>query len=438
MGGRKGNKSKKKKTRTAVQKAAAARHAKFKQTRVQTLGGKRTNFSNAEKKRITNAGYSVKGYSKAAPNKASGYSGTSGVSVGSKIKNPNPKTKQEVSGIGPVPDGNVYGRMIDKSPLGDFNTNTDGQLVAQKRYNLLNPFNIPGIMKEGDAVKEGVRPNVENPGPIDSIFNKLNERNKMLKELEQSNLSITGPNLAYAGNISDLGIGTTGITEGGYNPADSPLAGYLNKSLNIGGTTDTNSEESGNTRTARAINNMTSEQLADNYESSLDPNSFKGLSDGETTGVGPVASGKAYAAGLNIDNKNIENRIRNTYNRIPLLPDVRLLTDKEIADKRVNAQNQLAYRNEMARFRRGASGGTAAAVAPVAQTPPPEVPLLEQPVAGNTTPVQSGINNNNLMQIQQQSYLNNLASLGMSPTFRFGSQPMMRNTFGTSFNRAYF
>tara|TARA_Y100000996_G_scaffold339124_1_gene275995 strand:+ start:473 stop:1756 length:1284 start_codon:yes stop_codon:yes gene_type:complete len=425
----KGGGNKKKKTKTAAQKAAAARHAKFKQTKVQTLGGKRTSFSNAEKKRIKDAGYSVSGYSKAAPNKASGYSGTTGVSIGSKIKNPNPKTPQEVSGIDPV---------LNKAPLGDFNTNTDGQLVAQKRFNLLNPFNIPGIMKEGDAVKEGVRPNVEDPGPIDSIFNKLNERNKMLKELEQSNLSIKGPNLAYAGNISDLGIGTTGTTDGGYNPADSPLAGYLNKSLNIGGTTDTDSEESSNTRTSRAINNMTSEQLADNYEASLDRNSFKGLSDDETVGVGPVASGKAYAAGMNTDNKNVENRIRSLYNRIPLLPDVRLLTDKEIADKRVNAQNQLAYRNEMARFRQGASGGTNAAAAPVAQTPPPEVPLLEQPVAGNTPPVQSGINNNNLMQIQQQSYLNNLASLGMNPTFRLGAQPMMRNTFGTSFNRAYF
>ena len=50
-----------------MQNAARARHAKFKQTRVQTFGGKKTSFSNAEKKRITDAGYSVKGYSKAAP-----------------------------------------------------------------------------------------------------------------------------------------------------------------------------------------------------------------------------------------------------------------------------------------------------------------------------------------------------------------------------------
>ena len=50
-----------------MQNAARARHAKFKQTRVQTFGGKKTKFSKSEQKRITNAGYSVSGYSKAAP-----------------------------------------------------------------------------------------------------------------------------------------------------------------------------------------------------------------------------------------------------------------------------------------------------------------------------------------------------------------------------------
>ena len=65
MGGKKGGK--KSKSKTAAQKAAAKRHAKFKQTRVQTFGGKKTSFSKAEQKRITDAGYSVAGYSKAAP-----------------------------------------------------------------------------------------------------------------------------------------------------------------------------------------------------------------------------------------------------------------------------------------------------------------------------------------------------------------------------------
>ncbi len=67
MGGKKGGKKSKSKSKTAAQKAAAKRHAKFKQTRVQTFGGKKTSFTKAEKKRIEAAGYSVAGYSKAAP-----------------------------------------------------------------------------------------------------------------------------------------------------------------------------------------------------------------------------------------------------------------------------------------------------------------------------------------------------------------------------------
>ena len=66
MGGKKGGK-KSKKGKTAAQKAAAKRHAKFKQTGVQTFGGKKTKFTKAEQKRIEAAGYSVAGYSKAAP-----------------------------------------------------------------------------------------------------------------------------------------------------------------------------------------------------------------------------------------------------------------------------------------------------------------------------------------------------------------------------------
>lgn len=49
----------------SMQDKARERHAKFKQTKVQTFGGKKTSFSKAEEKRITDANYSVEGYSKA-------------------------------------------------------------------------------------------------------------------------------------------------------------------------------------------------------------------------------------------------------------------------------------------------------------------------------------------------------------------------------------
>tara|TARA_B100000405_G_scaffold298798_1_gene256233 strand:- start:350 stop:1531 length:1182 start_codon:yes stop_codon:yes gene_type:complete len=85
----------------------------------------------------------------------------------------------------------------------------------------------------------------------------------------------------------------------------------------------------------------TPEARAKAYEQSLDPNSFKGLSDGMTFGSGPVASGDAYARGLNADLNNTENRLRagrNILSRLTMgaVPSVRRLTDKEIADRRVS------------------------------------------------------------------------------------------------------
>ena len=61
--------------KSSMQKKAADRHAKFKQTKVQTFGGKKTSFSKAEQKRITDAGYSVARYSKAKPNVGAGTAG---------------------------------------------------------------------------------------------------------------------------------------------------------------------------------------------------------------------------------------------------------------------------------------------------------------------------------------------------------------------------
>ena len=56
--------------KASMKKAAADRHAKFKQTRVQTFGGTRSDssYSKKEQKRITDAGYSVQGYAKAKDN----------------------------------------------------------------------------------------------------------------------------------------------------------------------------------------------------------------------------------------------------------------------------------------------------------------------------------------------------------------------------------
>ena len=58
-----------------------------------------------------------------------------------------------------------------------------------------------------------------------------------------------------------------------------------------------------------------------------------------TFGVGPVARGADYARGINADLNNVENRLRAGRNILStmtrgLVPGVRRLTDKEIADRR--------------------------------------------------------------------------------------------------------
>ena len=131
-GGRKGRKSKKTKTKAqkmavankakyggtakaaaankaAGKKAAGERHAKFKQTGVQTFGGKKTNFSTAEKKRIEKAGYSVDGYSK-APFKSQ------------------PQLKSETQ-LQVDRDNQMYGNTF---PSGGLNISKEGQALAEQ------------------------------------------------------------------------------------------------------------------------------------------------------------------------------------------------------------------------------------------------------------------------------------------------------------------
>ena len=89
----------------SMQKKAAERHKKFKQTKVQTFGGKKTSFSKSEQKRITDAGYKVSGYSK-APAKS--------------------ETQRQVD-----KDNQMYGNTV---PAGSFNISEEGKaLAAQQR-----------------------------------------------------------------------------------------------------------------------------------------------------------------------------------------------------------------------------------------------------------------------------------------------------------------
>ena len=464
MGGKRGNKSKKSKTK--AQKAAAARHAKFKQTRVQTFGGKRKSFSKSEESRIKKAGYSVKGYSQAAPNKASGYSGTTGVSVGSKIKNPNPKT----TGVGPVTSGSEYAKMLQANTQQIRDQKLAGNYTSPNVTGYgLRPDGVMGEYKTGDVFNTGGKSgkdfkfdgksfvpvktamlggdNLGGYGALGlagSIFGlgikgmkDAYEGGKRYKEniqkrvnpeesQNQSSLGISNT-LASTGNLTGMGIGTTPTYFSIKSPdsygapsqeAVDKAAGITAGGLNIGGsgfTPDNPSDPN-----ARAIQN---------YKSTLNPNSFKGLSDGETFGSGPVISGDDYARGLNVSPYgSVENTMRSVVGKIPLvnrIPGVntRLLTDKEIADKRISAQKQLAYRNEMSKIRKGASGGNRLPVTPtvIEELLPEALPV---PSATTTPTTQTGVDPNRLLQIQSQAYAqayNPMLIGGFNPQFRFGA-----------------
>jgi hypothetical protein len=475
MGGKRSNRSKKSKTK--AQKAAAARHAKFKQTKVQTFGGKRTNFSKKEQARIKKAGYSVKGYSQAAPNKASGYSGTTGVSIGSKIKNPNPKTTK-TTGVGPVASGSEYANMLKANPprfqeagknnliAGDYTSpnvtgyglRPDGVTGEYKTGDVFNtggisgkdyrfdgkqfvPFNetamlsgdnmggpaalLGGVLTIGGMGVNAIKNMKDNFAPKlkENIEKRLNPESQ-----NQSSLGISNA-LASTGDLTGLGIGSTPTYFSIKSPdsygapsqeAVDKAAGITAGGLNIGGggfTPDNPSDPN-----ARAIQN---------YKATLNPDSFKGLSDGETFGSGPVISGDDYARGLNVSPYgSVENTMRSVVGKIPLvnrIPGVntRLLTDKEIADKRISAQNQLAYRKEMSKIKKGASGGGArplAAVPTVIEEILPEA--LPVPSATTTPTTQTGVDPNRLLQIQQQAYAqayNPMLIGGFNPQFRFGA-----------------
>ena len=142
--------------------AAKARHAKFKQTGVQTFGGKKTNFSKAEQKRISDAGYSVAGYSK-APFKS--------------------ETQLQVDR-----DNKLYGNTF---PSGGLNISEEGKKVAAAQ-----------LSEKKLANKELARLEKVNPGTANYI--------KSLPPNIQTDALIGGRTQAPGAELA-IGLGTLGL-----------------------------------------------------------------------------------------------------------------------------------------------------------------------------------------------------------------------------------
>ena len=166
------------------------------------------------------------------------------------------------------------------------------------------------------------------------------------------------------------------------------------------------------------------------YENTLNPKSFRGLSDGQTFGVGPVASGDAYARGMAVDNQSVENRLRQLRNfgstmTMGLISPVRKLSAKEIADRRtiLAAQRDARFMGR----RTGGKGGTTRVQqqAEEALLFPETAATVGQPITDTGT-LAEGTNFGGLSRIQGQAYNtaigDNLSGMfaGMSPTGMVG------------------
>ena len=439
-GGKKGKKSSKKsKPKTKAQKMATARKAAGKTISSVKAANKASMKAKAKAKHT--ASQAAK---KTSPSKGGSISkGTTGIgpvksgSTYSKAvsKATNAPTKK-TSGIGPYADGAKYAAALKASPP----KFTDGTKIASHDKPLFKSVPATGPAGDTPASKDfidGMLQRNINPATPNDLFGI----GKKLVSTDPTGLSIgeaqaTGFTPNMPGLAQSLGIDSkTGLDSEGKGPSylsiKSPesfgppsqqavdkAAGLTAGGLNIGGGGFTPSKPSGST--SRAVRDMTSEQLADRYDASLNPNSFKGLSDGMTFGVGPVASGDAYARGLNTDNKNVENRLRQIRNLGStltggLIPSVRKLTDKEIADRRIK---NAAFR-EANLVGRNKGGGARLPVAPLT---PEEILLPEEIV--QTGPDyqqiegQTGLDPNRLMQIQQQAYLQAF-NPSYNPMFRF-------------------
>ena len=462
-GGRGKSKSKSKsKTKTKAQKMAVANKAKYGGTAKAAAANKAAGKAKAKARHT--ASQAAKGKT-TSPSKGGSISkGTTGIgpvksgATYSKAvsKATNAPTKR-TSGIGPYADGAKYAAALKASPPVSKAKFKEASLIAEapKKINPFNIFQTKEALKEGEAAREGKRETIKNPGFLDSILNRNTETQRMINELSAKP---TDTQVA-ASNLGELSIGPVDSGPNYFKIKSSETfgapsqeavdkaAGITAGGLNIGGSGFTPDKPSGSS-TSRAISDgaskvsfgpvadgneyaknitdfgmkfgATPEARGKAYEQSLDPNSFKGLSDGMTFGVGPVASGDAYARGLNTDNKNVENRLRQVRNLGStltggLIPSVRKLTDKEIADRRI--KNAAFREANLVGRKRGSSGGARLPVAPLT---PEEI--IEEAAVAQTVPdyqqAQTGVDPNRLMQIQQEAYLQAFNPT-YNPMFRF-------------------
>jgi len=288
--------------------------------------------------------------------------------------------------------------------------------LAQGRINPFNIFQTQDAIKEGEAAREGVRPQVDNPGFLDGLLNRNSETQKMINDLSSTGIN----NLVASNNLSGLGISTAGGSEAGFDRDSFNRAMEGNYDPDSSGGLNIGSSAFG-------LDSETSSRIGRALAAGPSP---RMLSEG-----GDLRFSDMYNA--DTPGATLTQGINAVKNRIPLLnrlPDMKINSVAEEAQRQYLGYNPNLPASALARMdKRG--GGTRAAAAPtVAQQVSPET----QPVqTASTTPTtQTGVDPNRLLQIQQQAYqqaYNPMSIGGFNPQFRFASRAP-RIDYSTYFN----
>ena len=276
MGGKKGNKSKKSKTKTytKAQQLAKKRIADKKKAESTSTSSGNTTSTSAQvakdNKKYGNTvpsgsfGISQAGRDQAAINRGIAAAKKTGIPSGNNLKS----GSFGISSAGKK-QAAINRASVKKSSGPKFTEAPKLIAEAPKKINPFNIFQTGDALKEGEAAREGVRPEVKNPGFLDSILNKNSETQRMINELSANP---TDTQVAAAGNLGGLGINPA-ATAPSYFSIKSPesfgapsqeavdaAAGITAGGLNIGGSGFTPDKPSGST--ARAIADPTEAGLS--------------------------------------------------------------------------------------------------------------------------------------------------------------------------------
>ena len=464
------------KKKTAVQQAAAKRHANFKKTGVQTHGGTRKNYSKKEAEKIGKLGAvgnesSSQAFSRitgGAANPLNRAPSTAGVKVGemkpefassltgtdySKFAAPNinynysERPKSDISFSDAVRGGarfNEAGRneLTGGTDIARFKSKYPAAGVDNMSTKEYREMMLPGLRNvvPGESIRDtqirlqnnDLLSQVGQSGPATNITNVngkflptqggtgLNDKKIRYKDPAVQNF-MSGVPLASAGDLSGLGIGTAGGSE----------AGFDRDSFNRAMEGNYDPESSGGLNigsSAFGLDSETSSRIGRALAAGPSP---RMLSEG-----GDLRFSDMYNA--DTPGATLTQGINAVKNRIPLLnrlPDMKMNSVAEEAQRQYLGYNPNLPASALARMdKRGGSGSGFVAAPTVFNQALPQQQVV--PTASTTGTTQTGVDPNRLLQIQQQAYqqaYNPMTIGGFNPQFRFASRAP-RIDYSTYFN----